>query len=75
NKICEILVNMHLNPNEDLIEIIEEDINDINNIEVNSFDEKDDLTISRFLNLDADAFINSLNEIIEDSLGEDIKKE
>ncbi|CAI2191124.1 9178_t:CDS:1, partial [Funneliformis geosporum] len=58
-----------------LIEIIEEDINDINNIEVNSFDEKDDLTISRFLNLDADAFINSLNEIIEDSLGEDIKKE
>ncbi|CAI2194759.1 6071_t:CDS:1, partial [Funneliformis geosporum] len=39
---------------------------------VNSFDEEDDLTISRFLNLDADAFINSLDEIIEDSLGEDL---
>ena len=38
DKICEILVNVHLNLDDDLIEIIEED-NDINDTNVNSFGE------------------------------------
>ncbi|CAI2186510.1 4946_t:CDS:2 [Funneliformis geosporum] len=37
DEICEILVNAHLNLDEDLIEIIEED-NGINDAEINSFD-------------------------------------
>ena len=65
---------MHLNLDEDLIEIMEED-NDINDTEVNSFGEEDDLIISRLLNLDADTFVNDLDEIIEDSLEEDLEKE
>src|SRR5688572_32591181 len=44
--ICEILVDVHLNLDEDLIEIMEED-NDIDDTEVNSFGEEDDLVISR----------------------------
>ena len=75
DEICEILVNAHLNPDEDLIEIMEEDINDTDDTEVNSFGEEDDLIISGFLNLDADAFINNLDEIIEDSLEEDLEEE
>ena len=33
------------------------------------------MIISGFLNLDADAFINNLDEIIEDSLEEDLEEE
>ena len=36
---------------------------------------EDDLIISRFLNLDEDAFVNDLDEIIEDSLEEDSEEE
>ena len=54
--------------------MMEED-NDINDTEVNLFGEEDDLIISRLLNLDADTFVNDLDEIIEDSLEEDSEKE
>ncbi|CAG8716140.1 4839_t:CDS:1, partial [Funneliformis mosseae] len=72
-EICEILVNTHLNPDEDLIKIMDDD-NDINT-EVNSFGEKSDLIIGNTLNLDADVFINNLDKIIENSLEENLEGE
>ncbi|CAI2186635.1 17510_t:CDS:2, partial [Funneliformis geosporum] len=74
DEICEILVDAHLNLDEDLIEIMEED-NGINDAEINSFGKEADLIISRFLNKDVDTFVNDLDEIIEDSLEEDSEKE
>jgi hypothetical protein len=71
DEICEILVDAHLNPDEDFIEILE----DANDIEVISFDEEDNLTIGSILNLDASSFINNLDEIVEDSLDEDLEEE
>jgi hAT family C-terminal dimerisation region len=67
DQICEILVNAHLYPDEDLIDTMEEDIDDISDTEVDSYGEEDNLIISRVLNLNADEFINDLDEIIEDS--------
>ena len=69
DEIYEILVNAHLNPDEDLIEIMEEGI-EVDDTEANSSGEEDELIISNFLNLDASSFIDNLDEIIEDSLFE-----
>jgi len=66
-EIHNILVDAHLNPDEDLIEFIDDD----NDTEIRSiFDEEDSLKISDVLNLDAEEFIKDLDEIIEDSLEE-----
>src|SRR6266542_838898 len=66
-EIYNILVDTHLNPDEDLIEFIDDD----NDTEIRSiFDEEDSLKISDVLNLDAKEFIKDLYEIIEDSLKE-----
>src|SRR6266511_2673003 len=63
-EIHNILVDAHLNPDEDLIEFIDDD----NDTEIRSiFDEEDSLKISDVLNLDAEEFIKDLDEIIEDS--------
>jgi hypothetical protein len=67
-EIHNILVNTHLNPDEDLIEFMD----DNDNTEIESvFDEEDSLKISDVLNLDAEEFIKNLDEIIEDSLEND----
>ena len=61
----------HLNPNDDLIELVD-DINEIDNVE-DSFEENDELTIDKVLNLDANVFVKNLDKIIDDS--EDISME
>ena len=66
DEIYEILVNAHLNPDEDLIEIMEEGI-EVDDVEANSSGEEE-LIISNFLNLDASSFIDNLGEIIEDRI-------
>ncbi|CAB4414810.1 unnamed protein product [Rhizophagus irregularis] len=48
---------------DDLIEVIDDDY-ESDDIEARIFDEEDDLMISRELNLDANAFIKDLDEII-----------
>ncbi|RGB32134.1 hypothetical protein C1646_763258 [Rhizophagus diaphanus] len=70
-EIRNILVDAHLNPDDDLIEVIDDDYD----IEARIFDEEDDLIISRELNLDANAFIKDLDEIIEDSDNIDMEEE
>lgn len=69
-EIRDIIIDAHLNPSDDLIEIMDDDHN-ISNIDVN--DEEDDLVISEVLNLNAEVFIESLDEILEDS--EDLEEE
>ena len=64
-EIRDILVDAHLNPNDDLIELVD-DINEISDVE-DSFEENDELTIGKVLNLDADVFVKNLDEIIDDS--------
>lgn len=73
-EIRNILVDAHLNPDDSLIELID-DIDEIGDMEINSFDENDDLVIGGILNLDADAFIKNLDEIIDDSEDIDMEKE
>jgi hypothetical protein len=63
-----------LNPGDDLIEVIDDDY-ESDDIEARIFDEEDDLMISRELNLDANAFIKDLDEIIEDSDNIDMEEE
>ena len=67
-EIRNIIIDAHLNLDNDLIEIID-DTDDMDethhNIEVT--DEEDDLIISEVLNLDAEVFIKDLDELIEDS--------
>uniref|UniRef100_U9SRZ1 Uncharacterized protein n=1 Tax=Rhizophagus irregularis (strain DAOM 181602 / DAOM 197198 / MUCL 43194) TaxID=747089 RepID=U9SRZ1_RHIID len=65
-EIRNILVDAHLNPDDDLIEVIDDDY-EFDDIEARIFDKEDDLIISKELNLDANAFIKDLDEIIEDS--------
>ena len=48
---------------------------DTDDMEVNSYGEEGDLIISKVLNLNASAFIDNLDEIIEDSLGDDLEEE
>ena len=65
DQICEILVNAHLYPDEDLIDTMEENIDDTSSdTEMDSYGEEDDLLISRVLNLNANVFIkdSSLEE-------------
>jgi hypothetical protein len=64
-----IIINAHLNLDDNLIDIMNDD--DIDDTEVT--DEKNDLLINEVLNLDAEAFIKNLDEIIEDS--EDMEEE
>ncbi|PKB96716.1 hypothetical protein RhiirA5_385157 [Rhizophagus irregularis] len=73
-EIRNILVDAHLNPGDDLIEVIDDDY-ESDDIEARIFDEEDDLIISRELNLDANAFIKDLDEIIEDSDNIDMEEE
>ncbi|CAG8716237.1 4020_t:CDS:1, partial [Funneliformis mosseae] len=67
NQICEILVDMYLYPDEDFIDFMEQDIKNIGDKKIDSYNEKDDLIISRVLNLNAKVFINNLDKIIEDN--------
>jgi hypothetical protein len=60
-----IIVDAHLNPDDDLIESMD-DVEHINYTE-EVFGEEDGLLLSNILNLDANVFIESLDEIIEDS--------
>ena len=66
-----------MNPGDDLIEVIDNNYEDYesDDIEARIFDEEDDLMISRELNLDANAFIKDLDEIIEDSDNIDMEEE
>jgi hypothetical protein len=64
-EIRDIIIDAHLNPSDDLIEIMDDTSYDTDNTEV--ADEEDNLVISEVLNLDAEEFIVSLDEIIEDS--------
>jgi len=63
-----------LNPGDELIEVIDDDY-ESDDIEARIFDEEDDLMISRELNLNANAFIKDLDEIIEDSGNIDMEEE
>jgi hypothetical protein len=71
-EVCDVIIDAHLNLDDDLIEIID-NVYDIDNTKIN--DEEEDLVISKVLNLDAEVFIESLDEVIEDSeiLEEDIQ--
>ena len=71
-EVCDVIIDAHLNLDNDLIEIID-NVYDIDNTKIN--DEEEDLVISKVLNLDAEVFIESLDEVIEDSeiLEEDIQ--
>ncbi|CAB4416156.1 unnamed protein product [Rhizophagus irregularis] len=62
------------NLGDNLIEVIDDDY-ESDDIEARIFDEEDDLMISRKLNLDANAFIKDLDEIIEDSDNIDMEEE
>ncbi|RIA86677.1 hypothetical protein C1645_828903 [Glomus cerebriforme] len=64
-EIHNIVIDAHLNPNDDLIEFIDNTHNN-NNTEL-TFDEDDILIINNVLNLDTEEFIKSLDRIIEDS--------
>ncbi|EXX54065.1 hypothetical protein RirG_238070 [Rhizophagus irregularis DAOM 197198w] len=59
---------------DDLIEVIDVDY-ESDDIEARIFDEEDDFIISRELNLDANAFIKDLDEIIEDCDNIDMEEE
>ena len=64
-EIHEILVNEYLNPDEELLELVDDLPNYYNNVkEEVIIDEEDELEIDNILNLDA--FVDSLEEIIED---------
>ncbi|GBB84921.1 hypothetical protein RclHR1_01150025 [Rhizophagus clarus] len=63
-KVHDIIVDAHLNLDDDLIETMEEEYVDSN---TDVFDESNELILSNVLNLDAEVFINSLDEIIEDN--------
>ena len=71
-EVCDVIIDAHLNLDDDLIEIID-NVYDIDNTKIN--DEEEDLVISKVLNLDAEVFIESLDEVIENSeiLEEDIQ--
>ena len=71
-EVCDVIIDAHLNLDDDLIEIVN-NVYDIDNMKIN--DEEEDLVISKVLNLDAEVFIESLDEVIEDSeiLEEDIQ--
>jgi len=66
-EIYDILIDAHLNLDDDLIEFMD-DNNSINDTE--GFNEEDNLIISDVLNLDVNEFIKNLDKIIEDSIEE-----
>ena len=57
-----------------LLKLFDDDY-ESDDIEARIFDEEDDLMISRELNLNANAFIKDLDEIIEDSGNIDMEEE
>ncbi|GET04509.1 hypothetical protein GLOIN_2v1867436 [Rhizophagus clarus] len=63
-EVHDIIVDAHLNLDDDLIETMEEEYVDSN---TRVLDENNELILNNVLNLDAEVFINSLDEIIEDS--------
>ncbi|GBB85293.1 hypothetical protein RclHR1_11850008 [Rhizophagus clarus] len=63
-KVHNIIVDTYLNLDDDLIETMEEEYVDSN---TGILDESNELILSNVLNLNAEIFINSLDEIIEDS--------
>jgi hypothetical protein len=67
-EVHEILVNVHLNPDEELLELVDDLPDYYNNAEEVEIGEGEELEIDNVLNLDA--FVNTLEEIIEDSLEE-----
>jgi hypothetical protein len=65
-EVHEILVNAHLNPDEELFELIDDLPSYYNNVEGEVLiNEEEELEIDNILNLDA--FVNTLEDIIEDS--------
>ena len=64
-EVHEILVNAHLNPDEDLLELIDDLPSYYNNVEEEVIGEEEELGIDSILNLDA--FVNTLEDIIEDT--------
>ena len=75
-EVYEVLINTHLNPDEELLELIDDLPNYYDNVEEEEIiGEEERLNIDNILNLDA--FVDSLEEVIEDSLEiiEDSSKE
>ncbi|RGB39935.1 hypothetical protein C1646_753840 [Rhizophagus diaphanus] len=66
--------NKRNNNLDDPIEVIDDDY-ESDDIKARIFVKEDDLIISRELNLDANAFIKDLDEIVEDSDNIDIEEE
>ncbi len=64
------MIDAHLNPDESI-----NDIDEIDNMEVKSFDDNDDLIISSVLNLDTSAFVKNLDKIIDDNEDINMKEE
>ena len=65
-EVHEILVNAHLNPDEELFELIDDLPSYYNNVEGEVLiNEEEELGIDNILNLDV--FVNTLEDIIEDS--------
>src|SRR5438270_12811869 len=65
-EIREILIDAHLNPNEDLLELEDDSPNNNSGAEGEVIGEEGELVINKIVNLDA--FTNTLGELIEDSL-------
>ena len=65
-EIHQILVDAHLNPDQELLELEDDLLNYYNNEEEIVIGEEEELDIDNILNLDA--FVGTLGDIIEDSI-------
>src|ERR1043165_1335057 len=72
DEIHKILIDAHLNPDEDLLELVDDSHNYYNDTEETIINEEEELELDKILNLDE--FVNSLEDIIEDSNLEDNNK-
>jgi len=72
DEIHNILIDVHLNPDEDLLELVDDLHDYYNDAEETIINEEEELELDKILNLDE--FVNSLEDIIEDSNLEDNNK-
>ena len=73
NEIHQILIDAHLNPDEDLLELADDFPEYYNNEEEIVIREEEELNLDKILNLNE--FVNTLEDIIEDSLEEENNEE
>ena len=72
-EIHQILVDAHLNPDEDLLELVDDLPDYYNDAEEIVINEEEELEIDNILNLNE--FINTLEDIIEDNVLEEMMKQ